>query len=433
MFYIILSTGTVGRTFVFGATHGRNSWRDNEIDSLHISSKSSGIVTVQTIHNVTTHNISEGLTTIDIPKSLRHDQKQGKQQKGIVITADTDVSAYVFQNYPNFDSAGITLLPIEVLGTSYVVASYEPYSIYYKSYFVVVSFVDRTYVEITLRANGSTTNVIKQNLNKFESYYIKRPHDVSSSIVTSSHPVGVFSGVDCLQIPVDISYGNCDRGDTQVIPNNYMGTEYMVPSMFPRLAYMVRIMGIFSETNITITNDTDTMSISISSSGKFEDIFLGEDPVIIQSDHPVAVYQFAVSEAYDHTHGSEVMVAVPPINQYSSEYLFPTQLKPNYYTWTYHNFASIIIETNLMDGLLVNDTALQPVFNQSLPAPMNNFSVVTFELEGTSQNITHENGSSVKFGLFAYGQNDATGYGLIGGRQFQESGALLLLYCILSY
>ena len=415
--------GTVGKTFVFGATHGRDKYYDEETDTLHISSTASGHVTIQTMNGSTTHNISEGLTTIDIPKSLRHDKQEGKQQKGIVITADTDVSAYIFQNYPLYDSSGITLLPIEVLGNSYVVASYEPSNTFYKNYLVVVSFMDKTAIEISLRtSNKSTVQMFKDTLNKFESYYIPRNHDVSGTVVTSSNPVGAFSGVDCLDVPFGIPYGNCDRVDTQNIPDIYQGKDYIVPSMFPRKAYMIIIISIYSDTKVQMTNETDSWSLSLTSRGKVEDIYLGTEPVLVQSDHPVSVYQFAVSHAYDHTPGSEFMVAVPPVSQYSSGYLVPTQLKPNYYTWTYRNFASVIIETNLTDGLLVNDTKLQPVVNQSLPAPKDKFSFVTFELNGTSQNISHEKGDGVKFGLFVYGQNDATGYGFIGGRQFPVSG-----------
>ena len=422
-----LTSGTVGTTFVFGATHGRDKYDDQETDSLHISSKTSGYVIVQTLNGSTTHKINEGLTTIDIPKSLRH-QKDGKHQKGIVITADRDVSAYVFQNYPLYDSSGITLLPIDVLSTSYVLASYEPSNIYYKNYLVVVSFMDSTVIEVILRtSNSSTLKAFNETLKKFETFYIQRHHDVSGTVVTSSNPVGVFSGVDCLDVPFGIPYGNCDRVDTQNIPNIYLGIDYIVPSMFPRLAYMVRIISIFSQTDIKLTNKTDSWTLSLASSGKVSDIYLGTEPVVIQSNHQVAVYQFAVSHAYDQTPGSEVMIAVPPVSQYSSEYLFPTQLKPNYYTWTYRNFASIIIDTKLMDGLLVNGTTLQPNSSQSLPAPYSNLNVVTYELEGTSQNITHKYGNGVKFGLIAYGQNDATGYGFTGGRRFQVSGSLCFI------
>ena len=389
-------------------------------------------MTIQTYNGSTTHIINEGLTTIDIPKQLRH-QKDGKHQKGIFITADRDVSAFVFQNYPLYDSSGITLLPIDVLSTSYVLASYEPYSIYYKSYFVVVSFMDRTVIEVTLRtANSSTLKVFKETLNKFETFYIQRPHDISGTVVTSSNPVGVFSGVDCLEVPVGINWGNCDRVDTQNIPNIYLGKDYIVPSMFPRLAYMVRIISIFSDTDIQVNNETDSWTLSLVSSGKVSDIHLGTEPVVIQSNHQIAVYQFAVSHAYDQTPGSEVMIAIPPVSQYTSQYLFPTQLKPNYYTWTYRNFASIIIDTKLMNGLLVNGTTLQPNSSESLQAPYSNLNVVTYELEGTSQNITHKYGNGVKFGLIVYGQNDATGYGFTGGRQFQTSGALFFNYSLFS-
>ena len=429
--YCIFVTGTVGRTFLFGATHGRDKYYDQETDTLHISSPSSGHVTVQTLNDSTIYNISEGLTTIDIPKRLRH-QQEGKHQKGIIITADTDVSAYVFQNYPLYDSSGITLLPLEALSNSYILASYEPSNIYYKNYFVVVSFMDGTFIEVNLRTvNSSTIKVLTETLNKFESFYIQRHHDVSGSVVTSNNPVGVFSGVDCVDVPFGIPYGNCDRIDTQNIPNIYLGTNYIVPSMFPRRAYMVRIISVFSETDIVLTNETASWSLSLSTSGKVEDFYLGTDPVVVQSNHKVAVYQYAVSHAFDQTPGSEVMAAIPPVSQYLTGYLFPTQLKPNYYTWTYRNFASIIIETSLADGLLVNGTTPESVTNQSLPAPYSNYSVITFELEGTSQNISHENGDAVKFGLIAYGQNDATGYGFTGGRQFQVSGSSSLLYTYL--
>ena len=158
---------------MFGATHGRDNYYDQETDSLHISSQTSGHVTIQTNNTSMTYNISEGLTTLDIPKYLRH-ENEGKHQKGIVITADTDVVAYVFQNYPLYDSSGITLLPIEALSNSYILTSYAPSNTYYRTYFVVVSFMDATNIEVTLRTeNSSRIFLLKQTLNKFETYFIK--------------------------------------------------------------------------------------------------------------------------------------------------------------------------------------------------------------------------------------------------------------------
>lgn len=407
---------------MFGATHGRDEYYDHETDTLHIASQASGHVTIQTHNASRTYHITEGLTTIDIPKYLRH-QQDGKQPKGIVIKADTDVAAYIFQNYPLYDSSGITLLPVEVLSNSYILTTYEPYSIYYKSYFVVVSFMDETYIEVTLRTinNTNTITILNDTLNKFESFYIQRHHDISGTFVTSSQPVAVFSGADCVDVPYGIPYGNCDRVDTQVIPNIYLGTDYIVPSMYPRLGYMVRILSIFSDTDVILTNRTRSLSLSFSSTGTVKDVFLGTDPVVVQSNFKIAVYQYSVSHAYDQIAGSEFMIAIPPVSQYLTEYFIPTQLKPNYYSWTYRNFASIIIDTNQADELLINGTTPDCVQNQSLPAPYNQYSVFTFELEGTSQNISHINGS-VKFGLLVYGQNDATGYGFSGGRQFHVSG-----------
>ena len=157
---------------MFGATHGRDKYDDQETDSLHISSQTSGHVTIQTNNTSMTYNISEGLTTLDIPKYLRH-QKEGKHQKGIVITADTDIVAYVFQNYPLYDSSGITLLPIEALSNSYIVTSYAPFSIYYRTYIVVVSFMDGTSIEVTLRTeNSSRITLSHPTLNKFETFFI---------------------------------------------------------------------------------------------------------------------------------------------------------------------------------------------------------------------------------------------------------------------
>ena len=253
-------------------------------------------------------------------------------------------------------------------------------------------------------------------------FYIQRDHDLSGTLVTSNNPVGVFTGTDCIEIPYGIDYGNCDRIDTQIVPSIYLGTDYIVPSMHPRLAYMVRIVNILGGTNVVLTNETDSWTLSLNKSGEFQDIFLGTDPLVIQSNHKVAVYQYAVSHAYDETAGSEYMAAVPPVNQYSTNYLFPTQLKPNYYSWTYRNYASVIIETGKWAGVLVNGTTPVPVQNHSLPAPYSKYSVFTIELSGTSQNISHEGGVAVKFGLIAYGQNLASGYGFTGGRHFKTSG-----------
>ena len=151
--------------------------------------------------------------------------------------------------------------------------------------------MDGTFIEVTLRTvNSSIIKVLTETLNKFESFYIQRHHDVSGSVVTSNNPVGVFSGADCVDVPFGIPYGNCDRVDTQTIPNIYLGTDYIVPSMFTRQAYMVRLISIFSETDIVLTNKTASWSLSLSTSGKVKDIYLGTDPVVVQSNHKVAVY-----------------------------------------------------------------------------------------------------------------------------------------------
>lgn len=177
------------------------------------------------------------------------------------IRSDFPIVAYQhspFQNHVGNDSS--MLLPDDVLGTLYVVPSYNPEPrgdqlLGVPSYFEVISLTKDNWVNWTppvptFRAVGIDDILagelgVKEDLNRYDTLRIAASNefdeilagdrDLSGTVVRSKDPIWVAAGAKCASIPARVApdTGSCDPISEVLIPVQHWGTEYV--AMHPPL------------------------------------------------------------------------------------------------------------------------------------------------------------------------------------------------------
>ncbi len=182
---------------------------------LYISSEAGAAVTVQTTSGLigTTAVAAGGAVTFPIPSYLQATLTDGIASIGIHVTASAKISLYGFDYIPEA-SDGYLALPVEALGTSYMVTSF--YNENYMgddpvlgSEFAVVATQDCTHLTITPHtAIGSHPAGVPygETLGQGQVYQLQDNivgDDVSGTLITSDNPVAVIGGHECSYVPVN--------------------------------------------------------------------------------------------------------------------------------------------------------------------------------------------------------------------------------------
>ncbi|CAG2248436.1 unnamed protein product [Mytilus edulis] len=176
--------------------------------------------------------------------------KDGTALKGVYVNASVPIVLYAFSLYP-YASDGYLAIPRKLLSKNYIVPSFSVFKhrSVSKSVIGIVSTANvTTHVQIKLNLRNDTTlsfnsveynntDIVSVNLTELETLQISHDFDLSGSIITSSHPVGVVSGNICNSI----THYYCNLFTEMILPTNQLDKTFIVPTIEGRHSRVVRI------------------------------------------------------------------------------------------------------------------------------------------------------------------------------------------------
>jgi len=372
------------------------------------------------------------------------------------ITSSAPIVVYQFNVFENaYSNDASLLLPTNALGNFYRVLGWPAghpvklpgFNILDRSYVTIVGTKPNTVVKVkpswrikgnppvaATPAGGDIEVTIGPfdvlNLETDDGTFqddVKTIADLSGTLVTSSAPVAVFSGVESTGAPggvVDIPKppgwtdgDTCclDHLEEQLFPVEAVGTSYVIPRS------PIRSTGSFHEPDILrFVGAAEVATVTTSLPAPFNSFTIqpGEvkttwtqTDVIVTSDKPVMVGQILVSNQYlDGGYiGDPSLTVFPPVDQFRTDYVI---LTPG--SW---NESWVVIVAEI--GAAVSIDGASPA--SCIVTPAGTLGDKSYEsrrcplTEGV-----HGLGGDKPFGVAAYGYGNAGSYAFVGGADVKK-------------
>jgi IgGFc binding protein len=315
------------------------------------------------------------------------------------------------------------LLPSNAWSTSYVVASFDPFtydsvpSEHFGSEFAVSAREDNTDVTITTTADTVASHGVPAFLAGIAQTLTLNAGDVlelssltgdlTGTAVASDGPVQVIGGHYGAQVPVGVVAA--DHLEESMFPIDTLGKHYLINapaivSAFPDgKEEVVRIIATQPDTTLTFQPPQSAIPTSITSAGEFIQ-FASVSSLEVVSDKPVMIAQYMEGEGAGGGTGDPAMTLAVPVEQFRRSYLF---LAPTTYESNYVDVTAPIGTTVMFDGL---PFALSPIAGTG-------FGIVRIEgiSDGANDNGVHFVESDQPAGLSVYGYGPYTSYWYPGG------------------
>jgi IgGFc binding protein len=158
--------------------------------------------------------------------------------KSFRIKSDRPVSAYTIWPYGgalSYVSTATMLYPTYSLGSNYVLVDAWLQSMVGMPGVQIVADVDDTQVQLTPLVNlpagngvaGATAgDTATYTLHRGQTLQFLSPREINGSALVASHPVAVYGGSECMNIPI-AGAGACDAAQQQLPPVTQWGKEYV--------------------------------------------------------------------------------------------------------------------------------------------------------------------------------------------------------------
>lgn len=345
---------------------------------------------------------------VELEQAVQLTINESPQTLGIHILSDAPISINgLSSRLQTTDS--YTALPVDMLGTDYIVASYNNTQGLYSQAAVVATENDSE-IEIISTAN-SESGIIKHLpykiiLNRGDVYqFAAAPNgdsnsdssDLTGTQIKSSKKIAVFSGHQCSYVTRNIIA--CNHLIEQLLPVKLWGTDFIIAPLKGRKSSVVRIITSSENTKVKFNQRV----IMITNKSEFKEFETGDSAYSIDSDKPICVMQFGMGFKSDSI-GDPMMMTIRPKNLYCLSYIITT---PKEGTWKHYVnlYGSLEALTNIrINGKEINDKG-------SIPMKCYSNYYRTIQLEYGAYLIE----SSEKFGLSQYGfGTGADGYDSYG-------------------
>jgi len=305
---------------------------------LHLTAEASTEVTIHYPVNSPTFeesvDVNPGeITVVDLPASAAQDwPKEEVANNAIRLFAEKDFIAYM-ANRKTFSSDASVALPVESLGTEYIVMTYEPLlflGFFTPSQFVVTAVEDDTTVTITPSVDTEEGQLAGEPfevlLNRGEGYMVRQIESdewdggLTGSEVSADRPVGVTNGNECTFVPPETPW--CDTVFEVAQPVHTWGNEIPVVNLPNRPSGSIyRILA--SEDNTTLKRNG--AEIGVLNRGQFYETDSLAGAHLFSADKPIFVVQFMTgSVSPGAILGDPAMGNMVPAEQYLEGYTFST-------------------------------------------------------------------------------------------------------------
>ena len=310
----------------------------------------------------------------------------------------------------------------------------EPSAIIYHPFSVIGIFVP-----------GLPVNLRTVIIQGFQTFYLQvRGGDISGTRIIANKPISVFSGHECANVP--LASEPCDVLIEQLQPIDTWGTEAVTVPLRPRSGDILKVFASqdFTTVNVTYTNISSGIFISDSFTidrngyrelGSTSTVATGaiSDFALLQSDKPIAVFQFSRSFLTDDSVLSDpFMLSIPSLEQYRGSYAVApapfneTTIRDNFVTRSaYVNYTNIAVPAEYFNVSLITINNSPINSSEFRPIKRADGSIWGYGaqllLDEGAQVIKHQNPNA---GLLVtiYGFSNQQSWGCTGGTRLAPVG-----------
>lgn len=348
---------------------------------------------------------AHAIVKVDIPRSAQLMPSNSVSKLGITVKADHEVTVYGL-NQQSYTTDAYLSLPVDALGFEYIPISYDTIASSLPSQVAIVGVYDGTTVTITPSVNAdghSAGQPFSIDINSSETFLLTSGSDLTGSIITSSAPVAVLSGVECTNVPKTVAA--CDHIVEMMPPVSTWGKSFVtVPLATRKRGDLFRVLASQDNTVIMI-NGVET---SVLNRGEhYETILTGQSQ--IEASHPVLLAQYSVGQNYDGVISDPFMMLVPPSEQFLNSYNFSTLDSTSGFN---NSFVNVVAPTESLNTIYLDDVPVDIARFKAIGS--SGFSGAQIQVGPGSHSIN----SSVPFGIYVYGFGNFDSYGYPGGMAF---------------
>ena len=351
-------------------------------------------------------------TQVAIPTTLEV-QDSNDRNKGIRVKAEEDKSIVVYGlSYQDFISDAFLALPC----SSLPVDEYEYFAVTYTvlmipgfnlpALILIVACEDDTLV---------TTPTGSIVLQQQQTYQIESLTDLTGTRIVSTKPISVFGAQECVNIPTDVTF--CDHLTEQIPPTVTWGSRFLIASLLGRESgERIRIISSQGATitiNCTATTNNPIV-YSLPNPGDWIEFEIQVNNFCsIEATSPIYVSQFASSGELDNRLGDPFVMMIPPIEQYSNNYVLQAlpEFSGNYLT-IYVAPEHFQPDRIFVDSSSINESqwiTVNCALNEAVCGYIARVSVTSGD-----HRLYHED-TFARVGVSAYGFNGFNSYGYPGG------------------
>ena len=400
---------TVGKEFWMGFMDNSNNQDPSHELRIFISgsSSTSGTISIPLQNWSTNFTVNPGTTSIvTIPVALgENTNSEIVNGKGIFIESLDTVSVFAI-NFTEYSSDASKILPMQSLGTDYIISSYEGSS-NAPSEFLIVATADDTEIEITpstMTLGGHPPGVpFVIQLNEGESYQVMASNGVSDLTGTrvkgtpfsgDCRAFAVFGGAGCANVPSSCQY--CDHIFDQHFPIGSWGTEYLIPPFLGPTSYTYRVIASENSTSVSIDN---APAINLNA-GQFVEFNSAVGAKYIIADQPISVIQY-MQGVQCSAIGDPAMVFLNANDQKIRNVTFSTIAS----SVIVNHIVNVVVETSDI-GTVVLDGAPIPGTSFSNFPSQTQYSFAQVPINQGSHTLSAPNG----FSGYVYGYGPAESY-----------------------
>lgn len=331
-----------------------------------------------------------------------------RQNLGISVETSAGVAVSCL-NYGRYTADSYLALPVNVLGKTYVVASYAETNV------GIISPQDNTTVYIipkdTVRYGGRSYRKgenITIKLNKLQSFHLDHDSDLSGTIIRANKPVAVLSGDKCAKI--NTKY--CDHLVEFLLPVESWGRKFVVATtgtMDKNIGDMFRVFAYENDTRVRSKNGDRILK-----SGQFAEYRFGHNELssLFECSKPCSVVQYTTG--YLNKKRREVdssMIIVPSVSHYLNSYKIPQSGGQGH---LYQHSVTLVIKTSERNGLVLNGMNATQLRWQNVDGT--EYSWTIFQISSKTA-ITHL-WQEASFSVLVFGEADFQSHGYPGGFNF---------------
>ena len=170
-------------------------------------------------------------------------------------------------------------------------------------------------------------------LDRLQTFLLSSTLDLTGSKVVSNKPISFFSGHECADVPVGV--GACDHLVEQLPPTITWGRQFFVASSLGKTAgEQYKLITSAATTTVVCYcymsggSVSETFITTLNGAGRSHEFHIGQNMFCsLQASNPILLVQFAIGAAREPSYyGDPFMMMIPPVEQYSNNYTFVTQL-----------------------------------------------------------------------------------------------------------